>query len=60
MQWKDFSDAMMDEILGGAGGAKPNDAQAATAAIKAWADDLVEFFNTIFQFFADLGKYIKF
>ncbi len=59
MAYTDYPDNVMDEIIGGADGAQPNDAQKATAFLKEWTDLITQFFNEIFNFFAKLGEITK-
>ncbi len=59
MAYTDIPNDTMDEIIGGAGGAKPNDAQEAVSFLKELAGLIKDFFDSIFKFFEDLANLTK-
>lgn len=59
MAYTDIPNDTMDEILGGAGGAKPNDAQEAVSALQRFTSFITQLFNEIFKFFEELAKITK-
>jgi len=52
--FKDYSDEIMNEILGGANGPLENKADTAINFLNEWADYITQFIETIKKFFEDL------
>ena len=59
MAYTDYTDEFMDLILGGAGGAKENEAQQATATLKEWGDYIAEFITIVKDFFEQISELFK-
>lgn len=52
--FKDYSDEIMNEILGGAGGAVENDADNAVNFLNQWATYISDFITMVKDFFAQI------
>ena len=52
--FKDYSDEIMNEILGGAGGAIENKADTAVNFLNQWATYISDFITMVKDFFAQL------
>lgn len=54
MRYTDYSDEIMNEILGGAGGAVENKADTAVNFLEEWSKYISEFIEIVKNFFAEL------